>query len=278
MSKPNAQQIEYWNGAVGARWAKIQDQIDRNMRAITQGFIPFVDAKPRERILDIGCGCGTTTLLLSLEVRPGGRVVGIDISGPMLEVARTRAQTSRADIVFVEADASIHEFHPIFDAVVSRFGVMFFDDPAAAFANVRKALVPGGRLAFVCWRSLPENAWAATPIEAARNLLPPQEMPDPLAPGPFAFANAARIEHILSAAGFKSIAIEKFDAMMDMGPTVESAAREAFQIGPLARASAELDDGLREKIRAVVAAAMAQYETPDGVHAQAACWFVRAKA
>lgn len=273
----NTQQIAYWNGQVGARWAVLQDSIDRNLGHITQAFIPFVDAKPGERVLDIGCGCGTTSLTFALAVQPGGSVAGIDISAPMLGVARARAAAANADIPFIEADASAYDFQPVFDLVVSRFGVMFFADPAAAFRNIRGALAPTGRLAFVCWRSVAENGWASTPFAAARALLPPQEPADPAAPGPFAFADSERLRGILHAAGFNRIHVEKFDGHMDMGATAEDAAKEALNIGPLARAAGELDEATRAKIRAVVAEAMKAYATPKGVHAPVACWFVRAR-
>jgi len=273
----NEQQIEFWNGPSGERWAALQDSIDRNLGHITQGFIPFVAAKPGESVLDIGCGCGTTTLTFALAVQPGGSVAGVDISVPMLSVARARAAAVNADIPFIEGDASIYDFQPVFDLVVSRFGVMFFADPVAAFRNIRKAVAPGGRITFVCWRGLPENGWAATPIAAARPLLPPQETPDPHAPGPFAFADRERLNGILLDAGFNHIVIEKFDGHMEMGATVEDAAREALNIGPLARAAAEVDEALRERIRKVVAEAMVLYATPKGVRAPVACWFVRAQ-
>lgn len=273
----NAQQIEYWNGAVGQRWAALQDRIDRNLGHITQSFIPFVGAKPGQRVLDIGCGCGTTTLTFALAVRPDGAAAGIDISAPMLAVARARAAAGNAEIPFVEADASSHDFQPVFDLVVSRFGVMFFADPVAAFRNIRKALAPEGRLAFVCWRSVAENAWAATPIAAARPLLPPQQPQDPHAPGPFAFADRVRLEGILSAAGFNRIVIEPFDGHMEMGATAEEAARESLTIGPLARAASEVDEETRARIVPVVAEAMARYQTPDGNRPPVACWFVSAR-
>jgi len=149
----NEQQIEYWNGRAGQRWAAQQERIDWNLAEITEAVIPFARAKPGEHILDIGCGCGTATLMLARAVRPNGSVAGVDISAPMLAVARARAHSGQADIPFIEADASAYDFQPTFDLVFSRFGVMFFADPFAAFANIHKAVAPKGRLAFVCWRS-----------------------------------------------------------------------------------------------------------------------------
>lgn len=274
----NDEQIEYWNGRAGQNWARLQDITDRILGGITQSFLPFAAAKPGERVLDIGCGCGTTTLTIALDVRPGGSVAGIDISAPMLGVARARAAAANAEIPFIEADASSYDFQSVSDLVFSRFGVMFFADPVTAFANIRKALARNGRMTFVCWRSLAENIWAAMPIAAARPLLPPQEPPDPHAPGPFAFADGERLRKILADAGFRNIEIQKFDGLMDMGKTAEEAAAETMNIGPLSRAAAELDEEARAKIRSVVASAMAPYKTPDGIKAPVACWFVRANA
>ena len=273
----NEQQIEYWNGRAGRRWAAQQERIDWNLAEITEAVIPFARAKPGEHILDIGCGCGTATLMLARAVRPNGSVAGVDISAPMLAVARARAHSGQADIPFIEADASVYDFQPTFDLVFSRFGVMFFADPFAAFANIHKAVAPKGRLAFVCWRSMPENMWAAAPFAAAKHLLPPQEAPDPHAPGPFAFADGARLTDILSRAGFHDVALTKFDGAMNMGDTAAEAANEALNIGPLARAAAELDDAARAKILDVVATAMQKFATPRGIAPAAACWLVSAK-
>jgi SAM-dependent methyltransferase len=273
----NQDQIEYWNGRQGQNWAKQQDYTDRILGHITEAFLPFAAAKPGESVLDIGCGCGTTTFSFAQYVGREGNVAGVDISGPMLAVARARAAASNADIPFIEADASTYDFQPVFDLVASRFGVMFFADPSAAFCNIKKAVAPRGRLAFVCWRAMEENGWAATPIKAARPLLPPQEPADPFAPGPFAFADAKRVETILSSAGFKDIHIEKFDGHMDMAATVEEAALHTMTIGPLSRAVAELDDAAKVKVRDVVTQALRPYATPQGVRGPVACWLVRAR-
>ena len=273
----NQDQVEYWNGRGGKNWAAQQDYTDQILGHITEAFIPFAAAKKGESVLDIGCGCGTTTFTFAACVGRDGSVAGIDISAPMLAVAQARAAASQADIPFIEADASTYAFQPVFDLVASRFGVMFFEDPVTAFRNIRKALAPKGRLAFVCWRALADNGWAATPIAAAMPLLPPQEPPDPTAPGPFSFADPKRIETILSGAGFRDVEIMKYDGHMDMAATVDEAADYMLKIGPLSRASAELDDAARAKIRDVVAKALKPWLTPDGVHGPVACWFVRAR-
>lgn len=227
-----------------------------------------------ERVLDIGCGCGTTTILLAKAVGPSGTVTGVDISRPMLAVARGRG----ANANFLEADASEHGFKPTHDLVFSRFGVMFFADPVAAFANIRKALKPGGRLRFVCWRTAAENLWASAPLEAARHLLPPQESSDPHAPGPFAFGDGERLARILSDAGYRDVEIGKRDTVMIMGASPEEAATESLAIGPLARAAAGLDEDTRTKIRDAVAAKMQPFRTDLGITPPAACWLVAARA
>ena len=268
----NAEQIEYWNGAVGERWAAFQDVLDKALGAISGAALSFAAALPGERALDIGCGCGTTTFALAKAVGPGGSVTGVDISEPMLKVARGRG----TGVNFMKADASAHLFHPTHDLVFSRFGVMFFADPAAAFANIRKGLKPHGRLAFVCWRNAPENLWASVPLAAVRPLLPPQEPVDPLAPGPFAFADDARLRAILTGAGYRDIRIEKLDTVMDMGGTADEAAEQALRVGPLSRAAADLDEKTRADIRKAVRDALAPFVAPDGVKPPAACWLAGA--
>ncbi|HTQ14778.1 MAG TPA: class I SAM-dependent methyltransferase [Rhizomicrobium sp.] len=270
----NGEQIEYWNGSVGERWAKLQETIDASLAEIGKAALAFAGARPGERVLDIGCGCGTTTLALSKAVGAGGSITGVDISAPMLAVARARGAATGVN--FLEADASAHIFHPTHDLVFSRFGVMFFSDPPSAFANIRKALKPGGRLAFVCWRSAAENLWASAPFAAARELLPPQPAPDPLAPGPFAFADGERLKGILETAGYRGIRVEVLDTTMYMGADADEAAAQALNIGPLARAALELDDATRAKIRGVVKATLGKFAGPKGVTPPAACWLVGA--
>jgi len=276
-SSTNAQQIEYWNGPAGERWARLQEKIDLHLEQITEAALCFAAPQEGERILDIGCGCGTTTFLLAFRVGDTGVAAGLDISQPMLGVARARSLAQNADLPFIEGDASNYDFQPVFDLVFSRFGIMFFADPVSAFANIRKALAPAGRLAFVCWRSMAENIWASAPMEAATRLLPSQEPVDPLAPGPFAFADCERLRSILASAQYSHVEIERFDGTMNMGATLEEAAAEVLNIGPLSRAATDLDEDMRAKIRRAVEVAFAPYASPAGVKPPAACWLVRAR-
>ena len=268
----NAEQIEYWNGAVGERWAKLQGTIDASLAEIHAALMAFADPRRRERVLDIGCGAGTTTYALAKAVGNEGSVTGVDVSEPMLAAARARG----VGVNFRKADAATHLFHPTHDLVFSRFGVMFFDDPVRAFANIRKAIKPHGRLAFVCWRDVKENLWASLPMEAARDLVPPQPPADPLAPGPYAFASPDRLRDIFKGAGYRDLLIEPLDTVVSLGATLDDAAEQVLNIGPLARAATGLDEAVRDKIRAVVRDALAPYKTAEGITPPAACWLVRA--
>ncbi|MFL6691306.1 MAG: class I SAM-dependent methyltransferase [Alphaproteobacteria bacterium] len=273
----NAQQIEYWNGPAGERWAKAQDRIDHHLGLITEALVAYAAPREGERILDIGCGGGTTALLLRERVGPEGAVTGIDISAPNLALARARAHAGMADVAFVEADAATYDFEPMFDLAFSRFGVMFFDDPAAAFANLHLALVKDGRLVFVCWRTFKENNWAFAPYEAALDLLPPQQPMDPHAPGPFAFADRERLLSALEQGGFQHIRIKPHDTTVNLGASLDDGLTEALTLGPLARAAADLDEATRDKIRARIVPVIAKYKTSYGIVAPAAIWLVSAR-
>jgi SAM-dependent methyltransferase len=276
-SSGNEQQIEYWNGPAGERWASLQEKIDLHMEAITEAVLNFAAPREDERILDIGCGCGTSTFLLAFKAGRGGTAAGIDISRPMLNVARARAMAQNAGVIFVEGDAAHYDFQAVFDLVFSRLGVMFFADPIRAFKNIGKALALSGRLVFVCWRSMAENIWASAPMDAAMHLLPPQEPADPFAPGPFAFSDGARLRSLLASANYSRVEIEPFDCTINMGKTLEEAAAEVLNVGPLARLASDLDEATRARIRGAVAGAYAPYASAVGVTPPGACWLVRAR-
>ena len=272
----NAAQIDYWNLTAGRVWAEMQAQLDRQIEPLGLKAMEAFDPKPGERVLDIGCGCGQTTVALAERVGAAGAVVGADISKPMLEVARGRPiPTGAAKPQFREIDAQTGDLgEAVFDAAYSRFGVMFFADPVAAFANIGRSLKSGGRLVFVCWRPLAENVWMRAPIEAAAHLLPPPPPSDPLAPGPFAFADPARIWDLLDAAGFRAIDARPHDARIGGSPLAK-AVDLSFRVGPLGAAMRE-SPHLAEAAREAVTAALKPYDTPQGVLAPASVWIVRA--
>jgi SAM-dependent methyltransferase len=271
----NADQIVYWNDRAGQTWTALQPLLDAQIAPPGLAAMDALAPRAGERILDIGCGCGDTTLALAGRVGAGGAVLGVDISAPMLAVARGRA-AGVAGASFREADAQTARFDAPFDAAFSRFGVMFFGDPAAAFGNIRGALRPGGRLGFVCWRKPADNPWMMVPMEAAMRHLPPQPPSDPLAPGPFAFADAPRVRDVLSAAGFSAIDVQAYDVPIG-GFALDQAMILALRVGPLGRLLLDAPDQ-REAVVDSVRAALAARETEGRVWLGAGVWIVTAAA
>ena len=225
---------------------------------------------PGERVLDVGCGAGATTRELARLVAPTGEVTGIDISQPLLRVARARGGGPR----YVQADACTASFEVVFDKVFSRFGVMFFEDPVAAFANLRRA-APRGRLAFVCWRSAEENPAMTWPLAAVQHLLPQTPPTDADAPGPFAFADRGKVERILRAAGWVGVNLIGHDSNYMLGATPREATAYALTIGPLARALRDAPDRVDE-VRTALEAAFAEGPAGKAIEMPAATWVVSA--
>jgi SAM-dependent methyltransferase len=225
-------------------------------------------------VLDVGCGCGGTSLLLAAS---GAEVIGADISAPMLARARERA-AGNAALSFVEADAATHPFRADRDLVFSRFGVMFFADPTTAFANLRSALAPGGRLTFLCWQPPGRNPWISVAIAAlAPFVTPPADPPDPRAPGPFAFADPDYVRSILDGAGFKAVSVEDCGATLRLGQGVDEAIDFLSDIGPLSRALTDMDEAARSQAIAAVREALGAHTSAAGLCLDAACWLVRAQ-
>jgi ubiquinone/menaquinone biosynthesis C-methylase UbiE len=232
-----------------------------------------------ERALDLGCGCGATTLELARRVGPGGSVLGVDLSEPMLARARERA-AGLGQVEFRAADAQTADLGAAsFDLAYSRFGVMFFADPPAAFANVRRALRPAGRLGFVCWQEMRKNPYMFEPVAAAARhvTLPPPPAPD--APGPFAFADAARVRAILERAGFGRIEIAPWAGEIGLGEP-EQALEFFFEIGPLAAALREAGAGpeVHTRVREAIREVLDRYSTPAGIRMPVHTWVVTARA
>ena len=241
MPADNSEQIAQWNGDLGERWAAMQREIDRIVVPFGEAALAAAAPRPGERVIDVGCGCGDTSIEIARSVGETGRVLGVDVSQPMLEVARARAVSiNRANVSFENADASVAALPSEMDLLFSRFGVMFFSQPSNAFRHLRKSLRTGGRCVFVCWRAPRDNPWAMAPLSAARTAMGVTPAPsDPYAPGPFAFAEAERLHSILSEAGFDAIRMQRLDVPLSLGTTARSAAEFALQIGPVSRFARE---------------------------------------
>jgi SAM-dependent methyltransferase len=278
---PSAEQITYWNDTAGPKWVALEEMLDTQIRPLGEAVMDRLGIGPGECVLDLGCGTGEASLELARRVGPSGQVLGVDISAPMLARARERARAAgRGHVAFVEADAQTHRFEPAtMDVCFSRFGVMFFADPVAAFANLSIALRPGGRLGFVCWQALPDNPWVAVPLMAAARhvTLPVPASPD--APGPFAFADAARVRDILARAGLGGVEIADHRATLTVGGSggLDQAVDFLLQIGPSGAALRGADPALRTTVAAAMRDALASYHTPQGVRLAGAAWIVTAR-
>jgi SAM-dependent methyltransferase len=274
----NADQVAYWNGRVGERWRARQRDQDILLAPIADLLFQRAAPSAGEVVLDIGCGCGYTSIELARRVVPGGRVFGVDISAPMLERARERAPAD-LPIDFIMADATAYGFEPgAADLLFSRFGVMFFAEPQKSFANMRRGLRGGARLAFACWREPQKNPWLMLPLEAACRHVPPLPPSRPEEPGPFALADERRIRGILDGAGFGEVRLEAVDLSLDIsiGRGLDAAVEAATGMGPASRAlegqSPELQAAAAKSIRA----ALARYQAGNTVALPGAIWIVTA--
>ena len=271
----SADQAAFWNGPGGAAWLASQERIERGIAWVGEQARAAAAARPGEHVLDIGCGTGGTTAALAGAVGSGGQALGVDISEPLLAAARARRI---ANAVFAHADAATQRFDPAsFDLVFSRFGVMFFGDPVAAFTNLRRALKPAGRLVFVCWRTPQENPWGLVPLRAAMPFLPPMERPGPEDPGQYSFGDRARVERILKGAGFGAASFEPLDRPMRLGQDMAEVLDNIGKFGPLARLFAEASPDNVAKAKDAIAEALKPHVTADGVQLASACWLVRAE-
>ena len=275
----NAAQIEHWNGPAGETWVRLQARLDAQLAVLGRLAMDRAAIRPGEAILDVGCGTGETTLELSRRVGEGGKVLGVDISRPMLSLARRRLEGAGfSQTRFEEGDAQTHGFtQGGFDLVFSRFGTMFFADPVAAFKNLRAALGKQGRLAFVCWRTAAENPWVAVPMAAAFQHIPQPPPPPPGGPGEFAFADRDRVHKILSGAGFRNITIEPEDKLIG-GASLDMTVDATLSMGPVAAALREADPAKREPVAYALRQAYTPYDGNEGVRLGAGVWVVRANS
>jgi ubiquinone/menaquinone biosynthesis C-methylase UbiE len=278
---PNAGQINYWNTQAGQTWVQMQPQLDREIEALGLAAMDALAPSDGERVIDIGCGAGASSLELAQRVGPNGHILGVDISQPMMSLARQRADDAGLGerISFQLADAQTYPFPPgEAEAAFSRFGVMFFADPAEAFGNIRKALRANGRLGFLCWRPVALNPFMSLPFQAAVKAAPDLAAPagaDPFAPGPFAFADDVRVRSILETAGFRDIEIRPHDAFIDTG-ALDEAVNFALRIGMLGTRLRE-NPHLVSVAAAAVRDELAQHITDGEVKLQSATWIVTAR-
>lgn len=233
----NEAQSEYWNGDAGQNWVRNADKLDLLLQPFIEELLKRVHLNQSEHVLDIGCGAGALTLSAAAIVGPERGAVGVDVSAPLVNLARSRAAVSGQPATFVVDDASAFRAEKPLDAAISRFGVMFFDDPAEAFTSIRRNLRPEGRLAFVCWAPLRENPWATIALDAVSTMLTdPLPSPAPGTPGPFSMADADDIRAVLHGAGWRGVQVEAFRPELVLpGETVPEIAEFLMQMGPAAR-------------------------------------------
>ena len=283
MATPNANQIADWNGPSGERWVANQARLDAMLAPFGRAALEAAAPVRGEHVLDIGCGAGTSSLALAERVGAEGLVLGVDVSEAL--IGRAQALTQKdSPALFRVADASSADFPKgAFDILFSRFGVMFFDDPTAAFVHMRRSLALGGRLVFVCWRSAGENDWMRLPMDALKGIVSLAPPPPAEAPGAFSFGDSRRVERILMAAGFAEIAITPLDASVPFGEgatrdaAIDDAVEMALESGPLSRALAVQPDDVRDRARASVRAAFARLPCERSVMIDGAAWIVRAR-
>lgn len=275
--KPDDEQAARWNGPSGNAWVEAQDVVDALYRPLQDLLVEAVPEGRGGRVLDVGCGTGGTTVAVARRLGPDGACVGVDISGPMLDAARARAEREDVPVSFVRGDAQDHAFEAgVFDTVVSRFGVMFFEDSVRAFANLRRAARAGAGLRFIAWRDMEENPFMTTAERAAAPLLLglPERRPD--APGQFAFADADRVRRLLEESGWEDIDIRPADATCVL--PADKLVWWFTRFGPVGTALREVDEPTRERVVETVRPAFAPFAHADEIRFTAACWQIDARA
>jgi SAM-dependent methyltransferase len=272
------QQRAFWNSEATRRWVTEQTRIDRLFAGVTEAALAAAAPKPGESVIDIGCGTGTTLLRLADAVGPRGSVLGVDISEQQLALARRRIEAAGASQARVILDdAATHDFPAgSVDLAFTRFGVMFFADPMAAFANIRRGMKPGGRLALAVFRPGTDNPWATASLVAIRHLV---EVPAPAGteePGQFSWGDPARVHRILGGAGFQKVVLTPLDLPISIGADAAEAAEFAMFIGQGARLLSGLPDATRDAARTALEAFFRPHEGPSGVSLAGGLWLISA--
>lgn len=273
---PNEQEAR-WNGPAGNAWVEMQDALDRVLKPFEDLLVEEVSTASGRRVLDVGCGTGSTTVAVARRLGAEGHAAGVDISEPMLAAARSRSEREGAPATFLRANAQTHPFEPAgFDLIISRFGIMFFDDPIQAFANLRRAAKAGGGLRCIAWRSAEENPFMTTAERAAAPLLPDLPARKPDGPGQFSFGDSRRVRAILEESGWTGIDIRPIDIPCSLPET--ALVPYLTRLGPVGQALQEADDTTRAQVIQTVRAAFDPYVHGAEVRFTAACWLIRASA
>ncbi len=282
---PNAEMISYWSEQTGTKWVDLQPVLDAQIAPLGLAAMERSHVSEGERVIDVGCGCGQTSIQLAERVGPQGSVFGVDVSAPMLVRARQRAEREALHHVrFENADAQTFAFEPgSVDVVFSRFGIMFFADPVAAFTNLRRALRGGGRVSFVCWQPIQRNPWVLVPMAAAAKHVDLGTPPEPGTPGPFSMADVDRVRGILEAAGFSDVGWESHERELQVAGRLglDDAVEFLMNMGPLGRilrsSEVQEQEGLRGRVAGAVRESVEPYLSDEGgLVMSSACWIVTA--
>jgi len=271
----NTEQYEWWNGDAGHRWAREAERRDQRAAPVADALFAAARIRGGEAVLDIGCGCGATTLRAARDVGPGGSALGIDLSGPMLDVARHRAREQGCfNVTFTRADAQVHALPAAHDIAISRFGSMFFSDPAAAFANIARSAREGSRLCLATWQPLAANDWLSIPGEA---LLRYATAPEPTAgPGMFSQSDPSALAATLMSAGYERIRSDPVIVDQIFGADAAEAAANLTASGPSRTLLDTVADGDRQAAVDALTSILAKHQGPDGVRLAAAIWITTA--
>jgi len=272
----NEQQSEFWNGDAGQRWVEFSGRLDAMLLPFADQILAAANITPDEDVLDIGCGAGALSLMAA---KMGRSVLGVDISNPLIDLAWQRSEKMDS-VNFKRADASSFQFDKKRDVVLSRFGVMFFSDPVAAFANIRQQIRSNGRLAFACWQAPAKNHWARAPLEAAMPFFKSAPTPpEPKAPGPFAFADSEYLSDLLMDAGWNNIELMDWTGNIRLpGADAEEAAAFMMEMGPLSKIIKEQELDFDVVLKALVKTLSASANKDGGIDMQGAAWIVKATA
>jgi SAM-dependent methyltransferase len=276
VQRTDDEQAKLWNSTAGCAWVEAQALLDRTLQPFEDLLVAAVAASGAQRVLDVGCGTGSTTRAIARLLGAKGQVVGIDISAQMIDAARMLAEQDRVQATFICDDAQTHAFAPAgFDMIVARFGTMFFKDPVQAFANLRQAAAPDAQLCFIAWRSAAENPFMTAAESAAAPLLPNLQPRVENTPGPFGLADAQRMHSILAGGGWADIDIRPIDVPCTL-PEKELT-RYGTRFGPVGTALRDADPQTQARVAATVRAALDPFVQADEARFTACCWMVVAR-